>query len=299
MPSFISVWMREQIRLAKPLLKRMSIEDQRAGQDRIGALGARALAAKVDFEPEPFDRFAADWATPKDRVPERAILYLHGGSYTAGSLKYARGFGGLLAHRTGRRVLCAAYRLAPETPFPGAVEDAVEAYRRMLETYPGHEIAIVGESAGGGLAYGAAQAIRDGGLPLPGCLVAISPWADLTLSGASYREQERRDPSLVLEDLAESARLYAGERRADPLVSPVFGDFTGFPPSLLFAGTDELLRDDARALAGRLRQCGAACDLVVAEGMWHVYVLFGIPEAQEALKRIAAFLERNGGREDG
>ncbi len=290
MAKWISVFLRTELRMIKPLLYRLSLKAARKDQDRIGRLGSMVLKDKVHFEPLHFEHFQADWAVPLNTEIKGAILYLHGGGYVMGSLAYARGFGGELAAHTGRKTLCMGYRLAPEDPFPAALDDTIEAYRTMLKEFAAEEIAFVGESAGGGLCYCAVQKIRQLGLPMPACITGISPWTDLTLSGKSYKENARKDPSLLEKSLKYYARLYAGDDRKNPLVSPAFGDFTGFPPSLVYAGTYEILRDDSQLLADRLAACGASCELHLIEGMWHVFVLFGIPEAKEALTRIVEFI---------
>ena len=289
MAKLISILLRAQIRMAKPLIKKGGIEASRKSQDNLGKWEAKALEDKVEFRARPFSRFRAAWAIPREARQTGAILYLHGGAYTAGTLEYARGFGGVLAHATHRSVLCAGYRLAPEHPFPAALEDALDAYLYLLSKMDAQHILLAGESAGGGLCYALALRLRELGHPLPAGIIALSPWTDLTCSSASYEENLRRDPTLYRDSLLESARCYGGMDLENPLISPVFGSFADFPPSLLFAGTYELLRDDAIRLADRLERAGSPCELHLAEGMWHVYVLFGVPEAREALARIETF----------
>lgn len=292
MPSFVSKVLREQLRLLKPIVRRATIRDARIVQNKYGELGARAAAAKVDFVPEPFENFRASWVVPKELAdPGRAILYLHGGGYTAGHLEYALGFGSLLASRTGLRVLCAAYRLAPEFVFPAAVEDALAAYRRLLEQYSADSISLAGESAGGGLIYCLCLKLKELGMPLPRSIIALSPWSDLAMTGDSYTSNLECDPSLVKESLAYYAQLYAKDQLTDPLVSPLYGDLRGLPPSLIIAGSDELLRDDSTRLYDKLVASGCEAALDVVEGMWHVFVVFSIPEAQDAIDRICEFIK--------
>ena len=174
-----------------------------------------------------------------------SILYLHGGGYTCGGLDYALGFGSTLADESGAKVFCAAYRLAPEAPFPAAVEDALESYRYLLDKgYAPKKICLCGESAGGGLCFSLCLRLKELGLPLPGSVIAISPWTDLTLSGESFRTNLERDVSLSQEQLAFYTRCYTQEPQT-PLASPLFGDLTGLPPSLT-------LRRRGRAAAQRL-----------------------------------------------
>jgi monoterpene epsilon-lactone hydrolase len=289
MPRLVSNLVHGQLMLLNPLLKRLDLKTMRKLQDALGLLGATALAGSVTFEDEPFEEFDAAWAVPKELRSEKAILYLHGGAYTAGCLSYAKGFGGVLAEETGRRVLCAGYRLAPEYPYPTALEDALLAYRRMLETLRGEDIILAGESAGGGLCYCLCLKLKELDLPMPERVVALSPWTDLTLSRARDAESSL-DPVLSVEGLRYSAELYAKGRLSEPTVSPLYGDLSGLPPSLIFAGSGEVLLNDSVEMAARLNAHGSDCELHVEEGMWHAYVLYGIPEAKEALARIRAFI---------
>jgi len=297
MPSLLSVLTREQIRLLKPVLNRMSIEKARAFQDALGELGAKSVAGRVEFEPATLAGVEACFALPlNEKDSSRALLYLHGGGFVAGNMKYARGFAGILADKTRRRVLSAAYRLSPEHPFPAALDDALAAYCYLLDQgWEAWQISFVGESAGGGLIFSLCLKLKQLGLPLPASLVGLSPWADLTLSGASYRTNARKDPTLCVEALRCYAAAYAQGQEQSPLVSPLFGDLTGLPPSLLLAGGNELLLSDAVTLTARLKGSGCDCVLCVEKGLWHVYALFRIPEARLAMNRIAVFLESQKG----
>jgi epsilon-lactone hydrolase len=294
MPSMVSVLLREEIRLLKPLLNMCGISTARSLQDKLGDMEAKSVASKVDFQFFDIGGVKACFAAPKRSgdAKGRILLYLHGGAYVAGNIQYASGFAGVLAANTNRRVLSVAYGLAPENPFPAAVEDALAAYEYLLGNgYAASDISLVGESAGGGLIYCLCLRLKQKELPLPCALVGISPWTDLTFSGESYQLNRKKDPVLIEDALRSYAAEYAPNQETNPLVSPVFGDLSGFPPSLLFAGGDELLLDDAKMLADRLTGSGCSCDLVVEEGLWHAFVLYGIPEAKKALKTIAGFLE--------
>jgi len=208
----------------------------------------------------------------------------------AGSLAYSKGFGGILAEKTGRPTLCVGYRLAPEHPFPAALEDAVEAYQRIRSIYPSQNIAIIGESAGGGLSFCLALKLKELPVRQPSCIVALSPWCDLTCTGDSFDELAGVDPMLFPESLRWSAQLYARGEEKNPLVSPVFGDLTGLAPSLVYVGSLEILIDDATRIATRCAECGVHCELHIADDMWHVYPLFPIPESKRALDRIEEFV---------
>jgi len=293
MPSLSARLIKLQLRLAKPLVRFTGIEQARTAQDQLGRITARLLKDKVSFEPISFPDFTACFVFSNDCEGscDRAILYLHGGAYTSGGLDYAKGFGALLASETRLNVFCVAYRLAPEYKYPAALNDAFTAYKYLLERgYLPQNIALAGESAGGGLTLALALRIRDEGLPLPAGIVCISPWTDLSFSGASYRNNVYRDPSLIRESLAYSVIAYAAGHEYEPYASPVFGDYTGFPPCLFFAGSDEILLSDAKTVHYQLQRAGVSSELIIEDGMWHVYPLYGMPEGKRALLRMSAFL---------
>ena len=286
--------LRMQLRLTKPIARFATIDDARKAQDQLGRMTAEILRSKVSFEPVEFDRFSACFAVANACIEpcDRVVLYLHGGGYTAGGLDYAKGFGGVLAAQTGVSVLCVAYRLAPENKFPAAQDDAMDAYQFLLDSgYAPEQIAFAGESAGGGLALSLALRLRDEGKPMPAGIVAMSPWADLTLSGSSYNNNVRLDPTLIRESLAYYVIAYAAGHEDEAYVSPILGDFTGFPPTLLFAGSDEILLSDAKTVYKRMKKAGVDCKLVVEEGMWHVYPLYGTPEGKRALEEMSLFIQ--------
>lgn len=285
--------LRMQLRLTKPIARFATINDARKAQDQLGRMTAETLRTKVNFESVEFEHFPACFAisTACEEPCDRVVLYLHGGGYTAGGLDYAKGFGALLASQTQITVLCVAYRLAPEHKFPAAQDDAMEAYQYLLDSgYKPEQIAIAGESAGGGLALSLTLRIRDEEKPLPACIVAISPWADLTLSGSSYNNNVRLDPTLIRESLAYYVIAYAAGHEDEPYVSPVLGDYSGFPPTLLFAGSDEILLSDAKTVYKRLKKANVESKLVVEEGMWHVYPLYGTPEGKRAVQEMSSFI---------
>lgn len=297
MPSLMATILRSQIRLLSPLITGATLGQTRRRQDSLSALGERAVRDSVLFKDVPLPRFDASWAIPVEGRVRQAIVYLHGGAYTAGTLAYAKVFGGLLAQMTGRAVLCVGYRLAPEDPYPAALEDAADSYRLALRRFAPDDVALVGESAGGGLCFALALRLKALGLPQPERLVAISPWADLSME-RDVSELEKQDILLSRADLLDSALMYAGGRDLrDPCISPLFGDLHGLPPSLIFVGGHEILLMDSVALHDRLLEAGCACEMHIAEGLWHVYPLYGVPEAREALRRIALYLR--GGRRRG
>lgn len=283
--------LRAQMFLLRPIATQTGdIRTVRALQEESGKLMTKHEA---EFEALELDGFEAELATPQELPPQRGILlYLHGGGYTAGMLEYARGFGSTLAVRTGYPVLYPAYRLAPEYPHPAALEDAVASYRHLLDSgFDASDIILCGESAGGGLCLALCLWLRDLDLPLPAGVVAISPWTDLALSGASYRENEGKDPLLTTEELIYDAACYAGDMElTNPYLSPLYGDLAGMPPTLLFAGGDELLLDDMTALYDRLKAAGCAVRRFIAPEMWHAYVLYGVEEAEPDFVRICDFV---------
>ena len=286
-------FIRPKLELVKPFMTGSSLETARQGQAVLGKMMASTKKSEVETVIFSFPDFSAAILTPKKDRRDGVILYLHGGGYTCGDLDYARGFGSVLCAATGRKVLCPAYRLAPEHPFPAALDDAVTAYRYLLNTgYRGSEILLCGESAGGGLIYCLAYRLRALGLSLPAGFIGISPWTDLTASGNSYLENEKKDPSLTKERLDLFAGLYT-DAPSDPLVSPLFGNMKDLPPSLLFVGGDEILRDDTVRLYDRLTGAGCEADLTVAPGMWHVYPLYGLKEnRRQIFDKITSFTDR-------
>ena len=285
---------RAQLHFFKPFVANCSLETTRKGQDKLGELMSVLHKREVYMKDHDFGAFQGAWVMPKDERRSGVILYLHGGGYTCGSLEYAKGFAATLASQCGVRVFCAAYRLAPENPYPAAVDDALEAYRYLLKKgYAPRQILLCGESAGGGLIYALCLRLRQEGMELPCGLIGISPWVDLIGSGKSYETNRDNDPSLTQELLEFYAKCYTTDP-ADPLCSPVFGDLAGFPPSLLFAGGDEILLDDARALHEKLVQSGCRSTLHIAPERWHAYVLYCLSEnMEEDMAAIDRFLTKN------
>ena len=285
---------RSQLNFFKPFVANCSLEVTRKGQDKLGELMTALHKREVLVKDHAFDSFQGAWVMPKDQRRSGVILYLHGGGYTCGSLEYAKGFAATLASECGVRVFCAAYRLAPENRFPAALDDALETYRYLLKKgYGPKQILLCGESAGGGLIYALCLKLKELGMELPCGLIGISPWTDLTGSGASYEEHKDIDPSMTKALLEFYAKCYTDDP-TDPLCSPLFGDLTGLPPSLLFAGGDEVMLDDARLLHEKLLQCGCRSKLHIAPERWHAYVLYCLEENMaEDFQAIDHFLTRN------
>jgi monoterpene epsilon-lactone hydrolase len=225
---------------------------------------------------------------------ENVILYLHGGVYVVGAAVHTVPLVADLVRRTGSMAVTLDYRLAPEHPYPAAVDDARAAYQGLLEhgTDPGR-IVLAGESAGGGLAVATMLAAREAGLPMPSCALLMSPYADLTLSGQTLVSRESLDPVLTPEGLRVRAPEYvAGADASDPLISPIFGDLGGLPPLLIQVGTHEILLSDAIRLAERAAMSEVAVTLDVTPGVPHVFQGFAalLDEAGAALDRASAFV---------
>ena len=285
---------RSQLNFFKPFVAGCSLEVTRKGQDKLGELMSALHKREVLIRDHDFERFQGAWVMPKDERRSGVVLYLHGGGYTCGSLDYAKGFAATLASECGVRVFCAAYRLAPENPYPAAVEDALTAFDYLLKKgYAPRQILLCGESAGGGLIYALSLKLKQLGRELPCGLIGISPWVDLTSSGTSYETNRDNDPSLTQELLEFYAKCYTQDP-TDPLCSPVRGNLTGLPPSLLFAGGDEILLDDARTMHDRLKAAGCRSKLIIAPGRWHAYVLYCLQENMEQdMEEINRFLTQN------
>jgi acetyl esterase/lipase len=225
---------------------------------------------------------------------ERVILYFHGGVYVIGSATTSVPLVADLVRRTGVNAITLDYRLAPEHPYPAAVDDAHAAYAGLLEQGidPG-QIVLAGDSAGGGLAVATLIAARAAGLPMPSCAFLMSPYADLTLSGETLTERQSLDPILTLAGLRVRAPEYlAGADPADPLISPIFGDLGGLPPLLIQVGSHEILLGDALRLAARAATTDVAVTLDVTPGVPHVFQGYAalLDEAGAALDRASDFV---------
>jgi monoterpene epsilon-lactone hydrolase len=270
------------------------------GRVAFDELMAKTPAADgVTYEAAVLSGVAGWWCRPADADPDTAILYLHGGAYVVGSAQAYRHFAGQIAARAKAPAFVADYGLAPERPFPAALDDADSAYRGLaLAGFSA--IAIVGDSAGGGLALVTAarmaQAARDGSVPRPSAVCVMSPWIDLALTGDSVETRAKHDPLLTGDALKHAGQMYLGQVDAkDPRASPLYGDLAGLPPVLLHVGEDEILLDDARRYARLLAESGRAAELHVWQGMVHVFPsnLSLLKAAREALDLVGEFLRRN------
>lgn len=284
--------MRKQLSLLKPILDTCSLDVTRRGQEMVGNLMFSSRKDKVVIKEHSFDRFKACWAVPRDERREGVLLYLHGGGYTSGDMSYTKGVAASLAVETGTRVFAPAYRLAPEHPFPAAIDDSLEAYKYLISKgYSPNQITLIGESAGGGLCYSLALKLRQLDETLPAGLVAISPWTDLRSTGDSYKKNEDVDPSMSIKLLNFYADSYT-DNREDPLASPLYADLKGLPPSLILAGGDEIMLDDAVMMHEALKKQGCESHLTVKPHRWHAYILYALEEDKDDINRINSFLDK-------
>ena len=238
-----------------------------------------------------------EWISPpKSSKKEPVVYYLHGGGYISGSAKSCRPITATLARLLQARVFGLDYRLAPEHRFPAGLDDAVAGYRWLLASGTAPEsIAIVGDSAGGGMTLALAMRLRDAADPLPACLVCLSPWTDMTGNSDSLAENSERDPMFVAEDIERYASVYlGGHPRRDPLASPSFGNLGGLPPLLIQVGRTEVLLVDARGVHKKVQGAGGSSDLHIYEDVphgWHYGAPF-VPETRLALREVAEFIQR-------
>ena len=308
-----TAFLRSQLALLKPFTSKCSLGVVRLAQDKIGKLMASGYKSDTVCTDVNVGNMRCSMITPKDELSSGVILYLHGGGYVSGNLDYARGFATVLSSKCGIRVFCVEYSLAPEHPYPRAIEDSMEAYGYLLANGfdPAH-IILCGESAGGGVCYSVCQKLRDKGRTLPAGIIAISPWTDLTASGESYLKNEKCDPSMTKERLkyfadsylygvnSESKKLRPrtnpntqedAELKRDPKVSPLFDSQEKIPPSLIFVGGDEIMLSDATQMHERLLAAGRKSEIVVADGMWHGYILYDLTERGADFDKIRKFIK--------
>jgi acetyl esterase/lipase len=249
------------------------------------------------FTPVDAAGVPAEWVDVPGADSNKVVLYLHGGGYVLGSIATHRSLAARIAQASGTRALIVDYRLAPENPFPAAVDDAVAAYGFLLEQgIAADQIAIGGDSAGGGLTFATLVALRDNGTPLPGTAFALSPWVDLEGLGDSMKTKADADPMVGKEGLVEMGKLYLGSADArTPLAAPLYADLSGLPPILIQVGTAETLLDDSNRIAERARSAGVSVELEAYEDLIHVFQAFApiVPEALEAIEKIGSFVKRN------
>ncbi len=311
---FSDKFIRSQLEILKPFADVAHLDFSRRVQDRVGKLLQHSNKNKVVTHLCDFNGVKGAIVVPRDELRSGIVLYIHGGGYTCGYLEYAKGFASVLSSELGMRVACIEYSLAPEHPFPTCIDECVTAYKYLLENgYHNQSIMLAGESAGGGLCYSLCLKLRRLDIPMPCGILALSPWTDLTLSGESYIKNKDVDPSLSKERLDFFVNCYIGaiknvkenpkkpseidksekiqSIRKDPLASPIFADLSELPPSLIFAGGDEILLSDAQILAERLKFCNSEAKLVVKEKMWHAYQLYSLKSNSDDFRIINRFIK--------
>lgn len=290
---FATATLREALAAKNKNRTEEHIEDTRRAQERIGKLLEKLHDQNLFYQTVMFRNFIGSWVAPKEQAHDGVLIYLHGGGYCCGNLEYAKGFASVLADKYKIRVFTAAYRLAPEYPFPAALDDAVESYNYIRRFgYENEKIILVGESAGGGLINALALKLRDEQNELPGGIISISPWTDLTMSGDSFNGKAEDDVALNQNQINYYADIYLnGQDAKNPYISPIYGDFHSFPPSLIFVGGDEILYDDSVRLYKKLNAAGVQCELSVGEGLWHVYPLYGVKESKPVYDGIRNFIK--------
>lgn len=272
--------------------ERANVNFARRRMNAVGRL--MPTAGGVRARPVEIAGLDAEWLEPEGAARERLILYLHGGAYVLGGCDSHRHLVSHIARESGVRALLPEYSLAPENPYPAAIEDVVEVYRALLaEGYRPADIVVAGDSAGGGLAVASLLSFRAAGMPMPAGMFLISPWLDLSASGESMQTRDGQDPWFRPRDIAVIAGHYCREEQVrEPMVSPVFADVHDFPPTFIQVGDDEILLSDATRLADKLRNAGRHVRIEVFPGMWHVFQAFLliVPEARDAVRSLAGHM---------
>ena len=274
----------------------MDAEDlarQRKGQEVLG----RLMSPPIGFSWEPFSlgEMPMAWVRPeRGHDCSKVILYCHGGGYTSGNLGYARVLAAKMASATGCEVLAFQYRLAPEFPYPAALEDALNAWEYLMhQGWGAKDVILAGDSAGGNLALELTLALKEEGRFLPGRLVLFSPWTDMSASGDSYTQREELDPMLTNRYIQSVRSAYAPNADySHPQLSPLFADLSGLPPILIQVGEREILYSDSERLQNALITAEVPCVLQSWPDMWHVFQMFPLKSAGEAMTAMAAFLRQ-------
>jgi len=288
----IREWLFQNVKNAPPA---QSVEEARA---RLEIMGSRVkLPAEITVEPVQAEHVCGEWIRFGKLNPEKTILYFHGGGYTMGSARSARGLASMLAAACRCPVFTVDYRLAPEHPFPAALEDAVSAWHWLnSQGIQPENIIFLGDSAGGGLALASLLALRDAHKQVPAAAVLICPWTDLADTVDSRVSKAACDPWFNPDSIEnQAAQFYAGGNDLkNPLVSPLYARLHDLPPMLIQAASEDTLLDDAIQLYDNAQRDGTDIELEVFEGMWHVFHNFAavIPEGREAIRKIADFVQQ-------
>jgi len=279
------------IRRVHGMVESTDIEKHRQSQDQLGALLSNTK--DIRYQEIFIEEMSGEWVSvTRPHMRKYVILYCHGGGYSTGSSIYARTLTSKLAMSTSMDVLSFDYRLAPENPFPAALQDALKAWNYlMLLGYGARDIIIAGDSAGGNMALAMVLKLKEDKRILPKGLVLMSPWTDLTSSGLTMESKAEIDPVLNWEYLNRMITAYAeGLDLNNPYISPLFGDFMDFPPTYIQVGENELLLSDAKRLHKKMADSGVSVKIECFAGMWHVFQMTPFKAAYEAMNKIAEFI---------
>jgi len=291
--SVLEIYFRLQHAFA-PKGDKVDVQKERVELDKLGAMFK--LPKGIKLVKESAGGVPAEWVIPPGISDDRVVLYLHGGSYMSGSCNSHRPMVANIAIASKARVLTLDYRLAPEHPHPAAVEDAVAAYKWLIndKVDPKH-VAIAGDSAGGGLSIALLVSLRDKNIPLPAACVCLSPWTDLAFTGETWRTKLATDLIIYpYKEYAFAKMYHGGLDPTTPLVSPLYADLKGLPPLLVQVGADEVLLSDSTRLVERAKQAGVNVTIEEWEKMQHVWQFAAsfIPEGRRAVQRIGEFIDK-------
>lgn len=278
----------------KPMMRFGSVESMRAMAGTLDEQQERLLTEDVKVRPVSKGDYEGEWVSIGRKRPRRVMLYFPGGGFVMRTHTQHRGFAARICREANARALVVHYRLAPEVPFPGGLEDCLGAYHDLLEQgIASSDITIAGDSAGGGLVLSTLLALRDEGTPMPANAIVLSPLADLTYTGESREFNRWRDPMLPTHRASQMHQLYIGEALPeDRYISPVLADFDGLPPILGQVGSTEILLSDTVRAAEQAQLAGVPFYLEIWEEMPHAFPIFGVlPESQVAVERIAHFIQ--------
>jgi acetyl esterase/lipase len=288
--------MMQVIKLVHGLVENNDLNTVREHQDQFASIATNHK--NIEHEEVDIDGMYCEWTWCTNNIKKSnndiIIFYCHGGGYMTGSCLYAREITSKLSQSNNCRVFSFNYRLAPEHPYPAALEDAYKAWEYILKLgYQPSNIVIAGDSAGGNLALALSLLLKQKGQSLAKCLVLFSPWTDMTSSGDSYHSKELLDPILDNAYIERAVNNYlGGEIPTNPFVSPIFGDLKGFPPVYIQVGTNEILYDDSYLLYTQLLKDNVFAKLDVFQGMWHVFQMSPIKASRDAMKKVTKFIER-------
>lgn len=308
-------FIRSQLNILKPFLAKWSLSTMRRAQESVNLLTSASYKDAVRVEQVKVGDMRGAMLTPKEELLGGVVLFMHGGGYCCGGMDYALSFASMLSAKCGIRVFTYEYRLAPEHPFPAALDDTMDAYGYLLSSgYEPSRILLCGESSGGGLCYSLCQKLRDKGRTMPAGIVAISPWTDLSLCSQSYTINEKIDPLMTVERLKYFADSYlygasVGSRskfypntnpdkdsddraKRDPKISPLFDSKEKMPESLIFVGSDEIMYDDAVLMHQGLVDAGCKSELVIGHDLWHDFVLYDLPDRAGDFDKIFKFIRK-------